>query len=489
MHTVLAEFCQRVEGIPFHGMGLSADAYQPDFFELMARLEERRCPPDFVELFRASTPMLEAIRKRFPRLPLPYHAEGLWLTQAGWLRATTLPGDLTLALEQMRALESAWLNHECASKLVGGYPFGTYLPPLFTGACAEIVARHARRVQDLLDDLARKSSDRAREYGPLLLLELPPLTYFGFGDLSVGRYFRHLAERTTCGLVLDIGHLWTHYRYRRRAPGESLDRFVGAFLDEFPLERVVEIHVAGLAVHPTDASPDPREGPLWLDAHGAPIPAVLFDVLERVLGDARLTALRGVALEVDTKPIDLIADEFGAFRRRFGPMIDRWSAVRPSASGVPCESASAPDQIGAEIVQGYERMERAYADAVLGRPAESENDAYGKDRTLFLDRYRERYLPYEVLHWGGDLPEMFPYTCAELAAEGIALEDFVAFWFKGPQSIPEPFDFFLLKVERFVEFVRQRAPRALSVARQEAARLRADYACANAPALSGGGGA
>ena len=89
------------------------------------------------------------------------------------------------------------------------------------------------------------------------------------------------------------------------------------------MERVVEIHVAGLAefANPSAGAIDGDAEPYWIDAHGTPIPGVLFDLLDQVLADPGLTSLKGVALEVDTKPIGMIVEEFRQFRDRFGSTV------------------------------------------------------------------------------------------------------------------------------------------------------------------------
>ena len=56
-----------------------------------------------------------------------------------------------------------------------------------------------------------------------------------------------MTDRAACGLVLDIGHLWTVYRYTGSWRRQRLEDFAAQFLEAFPMERVVEIHVAGLA--------------------------------------------------------------------------------------------------------------------------------------------------------------------------------------------------------------------------------------------------
>src|SRR5438105_4122587 len=110
-----------------------------------------------------------------------------------------------------------------------------------------------------------------------LLLEMPPLTYFSAGTIPIPHFFRLVTALVPCGLVLDVGHLWTVYRYTDACRRTSLERFVREFLDEFPLERVVEIHVAGLACHESVGEPEGGEGlPEWIDAHAVPIPSMLF---------------------------------------------------------------------------------------------------------------------------------------------------------------------------------------------------------------------
>ncbi|HZL95597.1 MAG TPA: hypothetical protein VFB99_18210, partial [Vicinamibacterales bacterium] len=86
----------------------------------------------------------------------------------------------------------------------------------------------------------------------------------------------------------------------------------------------------------------------------------------------------------------------------------------------------------------------------------------------------------EILHWGGKIADMFPETCERLAEQGVSLHEFVPWWFHKSRPADRPYDFFLLKIDRLVEFVAERAPMLLDHARGEAEKLRAAYqeACA-----------
>ena len=320
-----------------HGLGLSVDIHAPDLASLRRSLQERQVPPAYLEVFRTIPMALASTRKEVGNGLLTYHGEGLWITQPGMADSTAFKQEIAEAAEQLMILQSAWLNHECATKYLAGYYYGTYLPPLYTPLSAKVVADNTRLIQHLLDQQCRLANGST----PLVLLEMPPLTYFVAGTMSIPKFFRVVSEQAPCGLVLDVGHLWTVFRYSGAHRAMSLTRFVDEFLNEFPMDRVVEIHVAGLAVHESHRTLASRlrggRGddalPAWIDAHAAPIPTVLFEMLDQILCHPQLTSLKGLALEVDTKPVELIVDEFAEFSRRYAPLFFRRSNARTGHAG------------------------------------------------------------------------------------------------------------------------------------------------------------
>jgi hypothetical protein len=503
MNPIIETFERRARVIPDHGLGLSVDLYSPDLFDLIQALEteagDAGAPCGYLEIFKAAEQGLAWVRQRVPGLSVNYHAEGLWVTQPDMATAYPWEGELESAARHLRMLGSHWLTHECASKQMAGYSFGTYLPPVYTRAAAAAVARNVDCVQRALD----RRLGGGEGQGPLLLLEMPPLTYFAFGDLPVPEFFRLVAEATPCGLVLDIGHLWTVSRYTGAWRSQSLEEFVQTFLERFPLDRVIQIHVAGLAVHETiglapsnqgaecsvpvpvfgaDGAPVPRrEPPWWIDAHGAPIPDVLFDMLEQVLAHPGLANLKGIALEVDTKSIPEIVREFGAFRRRFARWAERSGPVGigGNTSAVtaarPDARLSADHEAGADLAHLYADYARAAAG--VDREAIRRLPALGIQPGT-IEAYRT-YLRHEILAWGGALTDMFPQTCKALERAGVTLGEFVAFWFREARPVTTPYDFFLLKVERFLEFVGETLLSAAALAAREADELRQAYQTAN----------
>ncbi len=74
---------------------------------------------------------------------------------------------------------------------------------------------------------------------------------------------------------------------------------------------------------------------------------------------------------------------------------------------------------------------------------------------------------------------MFLQTCQIFATREISLAEFMFFWFRSPRPLTQSYDFFLLKIERFLEFVAEVASDVLVCAEKEGALLRRAYAEAN----------
>jgi uncharacterized protein (UPF0276 family) len=474
------DFQRRLREIPARGIGLSVDVYTPDLFELVNRLRERGLQPGYLEVFKAPATTLTRVRQAIPDIPLACHGEGLWITQPDLQASPFFEQDLGEMVMQLNSLRSLWLNHECATKQMAGYSFGTYLPPLYTLLSARVLAGNIAVVQQAMD----RHCVRADGTTPLFLLEMPPLTYFAAGTIPIPYFFRLVTDSSPCGLVLDVGHLWTVYRYTAVCRRIPLERFVEEFLAEFPLERVVEIHVAGLACHESADHLQGTQGlPEWVDAHAAPIPSILFTMLEQVLAHPNLVSLRAVGLEVDTKPIEMIVEEYAETVGRFSLLVQQ-AMARDISPGQLKRTRACPVSIQEpvrqseqqQLCQDYER----YARVILGQapitgPEWEEVAMEGGG----LTRYRRSYVPHEILHWGGNLEEMFPQACRALAVRGVSLTEFVDFWFRSPRPLTHSYDFFLLKIERFFEFVTERAPDLRISVEQECDLLRLAYSQAN----------
>ncbi|HEX8749904.1 MAG TPA: hypothetical protein VF732_02235, partial [Nitrospira sp.] len=175
--------------------------------------------------------------------------------------------------------------------------------------------------------------------------------------------------------------------------------------------------------------------------------------------------------------------EFHEASLHFGPLLKRrlvehsTTRVLDLQRAVPSFREALDNDVDRRTLQAdYRRYARVATGQQL--PTGPEWQAVAAD-PAGLDRYIHDYLPYEILHWGGAIAEMFPETCREMHEKEIPLDDFVPWWFEVGRALDRPYDFFLLKIDRWLEFVIERAPGLLSVAEREATVLRTAYADAN----------
>jgi len=142
------------------------------------------------------------------------------------------------------------------------------LPPILTDASATEMAEGIRRLRE--------------ETGLEVLPENPPGQVF-LGDLHLLDFFARVCDRADTGMLLDCAHLAIY----QLAAGHEV--FTG--LDGFPLDRVVEMHVAG-------GQPRERGGVVWVeDDHGLDVLEETWSLVGKVA--AKASELRAVVLECE----------------------------------------------------------------------------------------------------------------------------------------------------------------------------------------------
>jgi uncharacterized protein len=193
---------------------------------------------------------LEAIRRDHP---LSLHGVCMSIGGPQPLDKAHLARFRALVVRYQPALVSehlAWSTHETSF-------FNDLLPLPYTAATLRNVCDHIDQVQDAI----RR---------PLLLEN--PSTYVAFRESSMSEtdFIRTVAERTGCGLLLDINNVFvsaTNHGF------SALD-----YLADFPLPRVEEIHLAGHAKQVDD------EGDLLLiDSHDGPVADAVWKLYEIVV--------------------------------------------------------------------------------------------------------------------------------------------------------------------------------------------------------------
>lgn len=177
---------------------------------------------------------LSAIRERYP---VSLHGVCMSIGGPDGLDAGHLARFRELAARYEPALVSehlAWSSH-------GGAFFNDLLPLPYTEATLDKVCEHIDQVQEAI--------------GRPMLLENPS-TYVAFASSTMSEtgFIRAVARRTGCGLLLDVNNVFVSAANH----GYSAH----AYLADFPLECVGEIHLAGHSEQRDDA-----HAPLLIDSH------------------------------------------------------------------------------------------------------------------------------------------------------------------------------------------------------------------------------
>jgi uncharacterized protein (UPF0276 family) len=196
---------------------------------------------------------LERVRERYP---LSLHGVGLSVGGAGPLDRTHLARLKTLMDRYEPGLFSehlAWSTHE------GAY-LGDLLPLPYTEETLTHVAAHVEETQDVL--------------GRRMLIENPS-TYVGFADNDMDEieFLTALAERTGCGLLLDVNNVYVS--------AVNHDYDAAGYIDAFPMEHVGEIHLAGNA-----EAEDDLGAPLLIDSHDRAVMNEVWHLYARAISRA-----------------------------------------------------------------------------------------------------------------------------------------------------------------------------------------------------------
>jgi uncharacterized protein len=193
---------------------------------------------------------LAAIRERYP-ISLHGVCMSIGGPDALDVRHLARFRDLVERYEPMLVSEHlAWSSH-------GGTFFNDLLPLPYTNATLDKVCEHIDQVQEAI--------------GRPILLENPS-TYVAFASSTMREpsFIRTVAQRTGCGLLLDVNNVFVsavNHGYSARA-----------YLAAFPLEYVGEIHLAGYSEQRDD-----ENALLLIDSHDRAIADPVWDLYRHVV--------------------------------------------------------------------------------------------------------------------------------------------------------------------------------------------------------------
>jgi uncharacterized protein (UPF0276 family) len=276
--------------LPWRGLGLSSNLSTADVPQPYRLLDESPGLFDFVEYSaplsldeaRTQASLFPEMWRRRAEVPVLFHPVhlNLWGPE---LEPVSVLKELDA---HARAVGSHWVGNDVGWWHVSGQPFPGYIyftPPFNEAGLIDAVA-HALHVQQHLSL-------------PLVLEN--PAVLARRGDWHMLDFMARLHARTGLPLLLDLGHLFSH----QLSAGLPLE----TGLDGFPLDKVVEIHIAGGVV----TRRGPRE--FYVDDHTQPVREELFTLLESLL--PRCTSLRAVTFEGDGHPPEVARVSLRRLRR------------------------------------------------------------------------------------------------------------------------------------------------------------------------------
>jgi uncharacterized protein (UPF0276 family) len=253
---------------PFLGVGLGIDVHSqsPDWKELIERNPKSKRAFDFFEVYtRGEAGSAKQVKEAAKGLPLVYHHEGLDPVYPKPPR----PEAMSACAENMKALGAPWCVEELAYRRLDGRYLDFFMPAVLTEESVRTAVANFRSLNE------KMPAPVIPENAPY---QLP------VGNLHVLEYLALISERAEVPVVLDLGHLYSFQLCRAAEPLDGIDKF--------PLDRVIELHVAGSEILNKDGIQ------LYEDVHGAgSIPAVVMDMLAQVA--PRCENLRAVTIEVE----------------------------------------------------------------------------------------------------------------------------------------------------------------------------------------------
>jgi uncharacterized protein len=200
--------------------------------------------------------------------------------------------------DTVRALRTPWHSDHVCVGAVGGRVLHDLLPVSLKRAEVQRIAGRIRRAQDVVG----------------LPLAVENVSYYwhpGRAELGEAEFLAGVCEAAGCGLLLDVNNAYVNCQNFGIDPG--------AWLRAAPLERAVQIHIAGHEWYAVDERGlgDPAaagsQGAMIIDTHGATVSDPVLALLEQAM--AR-TGPVPVVLERDQNvpSLDALLDEVARIR-------------------------------------------------------------------------------------------------------------------------------------------------------------------------------
>jgi uncharacterized protein len=201
---------------------------------------------------------LELLKQHFPLIP---HGLNLSLGSAEGIDESYLEK----FAELVEIVKPPWFSeHLCFTKS-GGKEIGHLAPVPYTNEAIRVFVNNITRVKRKIN-------------APLILENITYLMRFPSSEMSESTFITKILEETDCGLLLDVTNLYIN--------SKNFGFDWRKFLDELPMERVVQLHFVGSHKHKN----------LLIDAHADKTGDEIWEVFREV---CRRADVKGAVLERD----------------------------------------------------------------------------------------------------------------------------------------------------------------------------------------------
>lgn len=275
-----------IADLPALGAGLGfRTPFRSELFLNRDRVDFLEITADhYLDATRAKCEELELLADHFTLIP---HGLSLSLGSAEGLDADYRDK----LLELVNRLQPPWWSEHIAFTRADRIDIGHLAPVPFSHEALDVLVANIREVQQRTDV-------------PLILENITQTLVMPGAEMGEAEFVAELLDRTGCGLLLDVTNLHTN------ATNHGYDPI--AFLDELPLDRVVQLHFTG----------GHWEAGLLIDSHAEPTPVEVWSLLEEVLARA---PVKGAILERDENlpPFNMLLAEVDQ-ARAIGRRYRRW---------------------------------------------------------------------------------------------------------------------------------------------------------------------
>ncbi|HEY6725595.1 MAG TPA: DUF692 domain-containing protein [Polyangiaceae bacterium] len=199
---------------------------------------------------------------------------------------------------EITRLGSPWHSDHLCFSSAGSLVLHELLPLKHSRANATRVADRLRAVEDRLGV-------------PMAVENISYYAHPGAPEMPETEFIRQVLDQSGCGLLLDVNNVYVN------AQNHGFD--ARQFILDLPLERVVQLHVAG-------HSPSAWDPELMIDTHGAPVCDPVLDLLELAISHIGPVA---VLLERDNAIPELpeLLAEVSQLRARYSAGLERFQGL------------------------------------------------------------------------------------------------------------------------------------------------------------------